>query len=119
MLAQAADGPRGALFALPALRVGKQLGIPVVYDLRGADVAIDYRKADVGRKVRELTGKRGVDVVVDGLAVGHVVRDVDAVAIRDSLAERHVERDAHLIADALAAVEGLGVGALEGLYRHA
>ena len=33
----------------------------------GADVAIDYRKVDVGRKVRELTGKRGVDVVVDSV----------------------------------------------------
>ncbi|MFN7988079.1 MAG: zinc-binding dehydrogenase [Thermoanaerobaculia bacterium] len=33
----------------------------------GADVALDYRKVDVGRKVRELTGKRGVDVVVDSV----------------------------------------------------
>lgn len=33
----------------------------------GADVALDYRSVDVGRKVRELTGKRGVDVVVDSV----------------------------------------------------
>ena len=33
----------------------------------GADVAIDYRSTDVGRKVREVTGKRGVDVVVDSV----------------------------------------------------
>lgn len=33
----------------------------------GADLALDYRKVDVGRKVRELTGKRGVDVVVDSV----------------------------------------------------
>ncbi|MCL4806202.1 MAG: zinc-binding dehydrogenase [Thermoanaerobaculia bacterium] len=33
----------------------------------GADVALDYRKVDVGKKVRELTGKRGVDVVVDSV----------------------------------------------------
>lgn len=33
----------------------------------GADVALDYGAVDVGRKVRELTGKRGVDVVVDSV----------------------------------------------------
>lgn len=33
----------------------------------GADVALDYRSVDVGKKVRELTGKRGVDVVVDSV----------------------------------------------------
>ena len=33
----------------------------------GADVTIDYRSADVGKKVRELTRKRGVDVVVDSV----------------------------------------------------
>ncbi len=33
----------------------------------GADVALDYRTVDVGKKVRELTGKRGVDVVVDSV----------------------------------------------------
>lgn len=33
----------------------------------GADVALDYRKVDVGKRVRELTGKRGVDVVVDSV----------------------------------------------------
>jgi NADPH:quinone reductase-like Zn-dependent oxidoreductase len=33
----------------------------------GADEAIDYTKADVGKAIRELTGKRGVDVVVDSV----------------------------------------------------
>jgi NADPH:quinone reductase-like Zn-dependent oxidoreductase len=33
----------------------------------GADVTIDYTAADVGKKVREITGKRGVDVVVDSV----------------------------------------------------
>ncbi len=33
----------------------------------GADVVLDYRSVDVGKKVRELTGKRGVDVVVDSV----------------------------------------------------
>ena len=33
----------------------------------GADEAIDYTTADVGKAIRELTGKRGVDVVVDSV----------------------------------------------------
>jgi NADPH:quinone reductase-like Zn-dependent oxidoreductase len=33
----------------------------------GADVTIDYTTTDVGKKVREITGKRGVDVVVDSV----------------------------------------------------
>lgn len=33
----------------------------------GADVGIDYRREDVARRVREITGKRGVDVVVDSV----------------------------------------------------
>jgi NADPH:quinone reductase-like Zn-dependent oxidoreductase len=31
----------------------------------GAELVIDYRKEDVGKAVREHTGRRGVDVVVD------------------------------------------------------
>ena len=33
----------------------------------GADEAIDYATTDVGKAVREMTGKRGVDVVVDSV----------------------------------------------------
>ena len=33
----------------------------------GADVVIDYRTEDVGKRIREITGKRGVDVVVDSV----------------------------------------------------
>jgi NADPH2:quinone reductase len=33
----------------------------------GADIVLDYTKVDVGKKVRELTNKRGVDVVVDSV----------------------------------------------------
>ena len=31
----------------------------------GAEVVLDYRKQDVAREIRNLTGKRGVDVVID------------------------------------------------------
>jgi NADPH:quinone reductase-like Zn-dependent oxidoreductase len=34
----------------------------------GADEAIDYTEQDVGKQVRNLTGKRGVDLVVDSAA---------------------------------------------------
>jgi NADPH:quinone reductase-like Zn-dependent oxidoreductase len=34
----------------------------------GADEAIDYSEQDVGKEVRKLTGKRGVDLVVDSAA---------------------------------------------------
>lgn len=33
----------------------------------GADVVLDYKTVDVGKKVREITSKRGVDVVVDSV----------------------------------------------------
>ncbi|MCM3875389.1 MAG: zinc-binding dehydrogenase [Thermoanaerobaculia bacterium] len=33
----------------------------------GADETINYKTADVGKAIRELTGKRGVDVVVDSV----------------------------------------------------
>ncbi|HUM01557.1 MAG TPA: zinc-binding dehydrogenase, partial [Thermoanaerobaculia bacterium] len=33
----------------------------------GADVVLDYTQVDVGKKVREITKKRGVDVVVDSV----------------------------------------------------
>jgi NADPH:quinone reductase-like Zn-dependent oxidoreductase len=33
----------------------------------GAEVVIDYRKQDVAKEIRALTGKRGVDVVIDSV----------------------------------------------------
>jgi NADPH:quinone reductase-like Zn-dependent oxidoreductase len=36
----------------------------------GADHAIDYKEEDVGRAVRKLTGKRGVDLVIDSAGGG-------------------------------------------------
>ncbi len=33
----------------------------------GADVVLDYKAVDVGKKVREITGRRGVDVIVDSV----------------------------------------------------
>ncbi|MFI5120321.1 MAG: zinc-binding dehydrogenase [Thermoanaerobaculia bacterium] len=46
----------------------------------GADEAIDYTKADVGKAIRELTGKRGVDVVVDSVGAATWRQSLTAAA---------------------------------------
>jgi NADPH:quinone reductase-like Zn-dependent oxidoreductase len=74
----------GGGVALAALQICKQIGARVWVvsasgdKLRraaglGADVLLDRTEVDVGRAVREQTGKRGVDVVIDN--VGHATWD--------------------------------------------
>jgi NADPH:quinone reductase-like Zn-dependent oxidoreductase len=46
----------------------------------GADEAIDYAAADVGKVVREMTGKRGVDVVVDSVGASTWKHSLTAAA---------------------------------------
>jgi NADPH:quinone reductase-like Zn-dependent oxidoreductase len=46
----------------------------------GADEAIDYTTTDVGKAVRELTGKRGVDVVVDSVGASTWKHSLTAAA---------------------------------------
>jgi len=46
----------------------------------GAEVAIDYRNEDFVARVRELTGGRGVDVILDNMGGGCLARNVDALA---------------------------------------
>ena len=46
----------------------------------GADEAINYREADFVEKVRELTGGRGCDVVLDMVAGSYTPRNCDALA---------------------------------------
>jgi NADPH:quinone reductase-like Zn-dependent oxidoreductase len=68
----------GGGVALAALVIAKRLGAKVFVTsssdrkLRratemGADVAIDYSEGSVAKETRELTGKRGVDLVVDSV----------------------------------------------------
>lgn len=45
----------------------------------GADVAIDYTTADVVERVRELTGKRGVDLVVDNVGAATWRQSIECV----------------------------------------
>jgi NADPH:quinone reductase-like Zn-dependent oxidoreductase len=46
----------------------------------GADAGIDYRSEDIGKAVRRLTGKRGVDLVVD--SAGGDTLDASVRALR-------------------------------------
>ncbi|WP_293995883.1 NAD(P)H-quinone oxidoreductase [Sphaerotilus sp.] len=46
----------------------------------GADHAINYRTADFAEEARQLTGGRGVDVVLDMVAGDYVAREVTALA---------------------------------------
>ncbi len=46
----------------------------------GADHAINYRKADFAAEVKQLTGGRGVDVVLDMVAGDYVAREIECLA---------------------------------------
>ncbi|MGO4123234.1 NAD(P)H-quinone oxidoreductase [Inquilinus sp. YAF38] len=47
----------------------------------GADVAIDYREQDFLAVVREKTGGRGVDLILDMVGGDYVARNIDALAV--------------------------------------
>lgn len=46
----------------------------------GADVAINYREEDFVARVREETGGRGVDVILDNMGASYLARNVEALA---------------------------------------
>ena len=53
----------------------------------GAERAIDYRSADFTAIVRDLTGGRGVDVVLDMVGGEYFSRNIDALAVEGRLVE--------------------------------
>jgi NADPH:quinone reductase len=59
--------------------VGSDAKCQACLDL-GADHAINYRTADFAEEARQLTGGRGVDVVLDMVAGDYVAREVTALA---------------------------------------
>ena len=82
--------------ALAALQICKQLGARVWAvsssddklaraEALGADVLLNRNAVDVGRRVRERTGKRGVDVVVDNVGQAVWAQSLFAVGRRGRL----------------------------------
>jgi putative PIG3 family NAD(P)H quinone oxidoreductase len=53
----------------------------------GAERAINYRETDFLVQVRELTGGRGVDVVLDMVGGDYFARNIDALAVEGRLVE--------------------------------
>jgi putative PIG3 family NAD(P)H quinone oxidoreductase len=60
----------------------------------GAERAINYRDADFVRVVRELTGGRGVDVVLDMVGGEYFARNIEALALEGRLVEIATQRGA-------------------------
>ena len=53
----------------------------------GAERAIDYRSADFVAVVKELTGGRGVDVILDMVGGDYFARNIEALAVEGRLVE--------------------------------
>jgi NADPH:quinone reductase len=53
----------------------------------GADVAIDYRSKDFVEEVRQLTGGRGVDVVLDMVGGPYIARNLSVLAFEGRLVQ--------------------------------
>ena len=53
----------------------------------GADRAVDHRSGDYVEACRELTGGRGVDVVLDVIGGEYVERNLDALALQGSIVQ--------------------------------
>lgn len=51
----------------------------------GAHAAISYREEDFVQRVRELTGGRGVDVILDVMGAAYLARNLDALALEGRL----------------------------------
>lgn len=53
----------------------------------GADHAIDYRAADFVAEVRRITGKRGVDVILDIVGGDYITRNISVLAFEGRLVQ--------------------------------
>jgi len=51
----------------------------------GADVAVDYKAEDFAAVVKEATGKRGVDVILDMVGGDYFAKNVDCLAVEGRL----------------------------------
>lgn len=79
-----------------AIQLARALGVTVHTTARGhkhealrelgATVTIDYREQDFVEVVREATGGRGVDVILDNMGASYLSRNIDALAPNGRLA---------------------------------
>jgi putative PIG3 family NAD(P)H quinone oxidoreductase len=72
------------LAARAGARVLTTAGTPAKLDVcreLGAGTCINYREEDFLERVREATGGRGVDVVLDNMGARYLARNVDALAV--------------------------------------
>jgi NADPH:quinone reductase-like Zn-dependent oxidoreductase len=60
----------------------------------GAERAINYREADFVAAIRDLTGGRGVDVVLDMVGGEYFARNIEALAVEGRLVEIATQRGA-------------------------
>jgi NADPH:quinone reductase-like Zn-dependent oxidoreductase len=51
----------------------------------GADAGINHREEDFVARVRELTGGRGVDVILDVMGAAYLARNLEALAVEGRL----------------------------------
>ncbi len=68
-----------AFGAVPAVTAGSQDKLDVARDL-GAEVLINYREEDFVERIKEATGGRGADVILDVVGAKYLQRNVDALA---------------------------------------
>lgn len=81
-----------------AVQLAKQAGATVIATVGsddkgafcralGADHAINYRTQDFAAEVRELTGKRGVDVILDMVGGSYIARNIASLATEGRLVQ--------------------------------
>src|SRR4051794_33508376 len=68
-----------AFGAVPLVTAGSQAKLDVVRSL-GAQVLINYREEDFVARVKEATGGRGADVILDVVGAKYLARNVEALA---------------------------------------
>ncbi len=51
----------------------------------GADAAINYRESDFAEAIKELTGGKGVDVILDMIGAGYLAKNIASLAVEGRL----------------------------------